>query len=190
MSDFLRLFLFFAAFVVFLSGAGAVILGTGPVPTGSMVDVNVSGTDISVQFANVSVAGTLTADRELECGESFLARGSCVYLSTTATYTEGMGFNEGVISCFSYSDFDITNDSGEENFEVMHYNGATWQNSTYSIDTEANILCAKVSNFSPFAVSDGTPALLVRSSVPGMGLVGFFTATLVALAMVVFQRKQ
>ena len=187
--DLLKLFLVFTAFIFFFSVVNAEIIGTESVPIGSLVDVNVSGTDISLQFAEVTVGGNVTIERELECAESFEARGSCIYISTDATYTEGFGVNEGIISCLSYADFEITDFTNKEYFEVRHFNGSEWYDATQNNDFGSNTICARVSNLSPFAIYVGSMPSTIRRGVPGMGMGGFFMTIFIALIVIFFRKN-
>ena len=184
----MKLFLVFTAFILFFSVVNAEILGIEPVPTGTLVEVTIPGTDISVEFAEVTVAGDLTAERELECGESFESRGSCIYISTTATFTPGMT-NAGLIPCFSYGDFEISDYTNEEYFEIRHYTGGIWYNATFNNDFGSNTICAKVSDLSPFAIYVGNMPSTLRRGIPGMELTGFFITMFIALTVVFFRKN-
>jgi hypothetical protein len=105
---------------------------------------------VTLTFDNVTTAGatTLTISSSGPAPPTAFRKGnpSLYYdLSTTAGYTGG------VEVCFDYTGTTFAN---ENDLRVFHRVGSSWQDQTEanSLDTAANVICARTTSFSVFAI--------------------------------------
>ncbi|MFX0049584.1 MAG: ABC transporter substrate-binding protein, partial [Candidatus Hermodarchaeota archaeon] len=123
-------------------------------PTGTDVLVSDPINDISLEFNKVDVAGTTTvsiSEVEPEAAEGFDVMGTYYNIESTVDFTGN------IIIGMPYDDSIFGGDEGleEDHVYVMHYdeNSQKWRKAPRdSIDTVNNIVYARVSSFSIFAV--------------------------------------
>jgi hypothetical protein len=104
--------------------------------------------DVTVSFDSVTASGltTVTTSSSGPPPPSGFKLGTPpIYyeLSTTSTF-------QGVATvCFSWQEGEIQN---EARTRLLHYENGGWQDVTTSVDVNANVVCGRVTSFSPFAV--------------------------------------
>jgi hypothetical protein len=130
-------------------------MGTTEVGPGVSIELS-GGTGspggITLVFTEVTVAGQTTvvesgAGAPPDTGYRIVGlNGEPRYwdINTTAEYS-------GTIEvCISYDQSEVA--SNEQNLQLRHDDGGTWENITSSLDTDANIICGIATSLSPFAV--------------------------------------
>ncbi len=122
-------------------------------PTGGAVavqpvDPNTGATPVTITFSNVAQSGFTS----LEISNSgpapplgFALGNPPIYyeLSTTAV------FSGPVQVCINYTGASFNNESS---LKLFHREGGVWVDRTISLNTAANVICASVTSFSPFAI--------------------------------------
>lgn len=112
------------------------------------IDNTTGTTPATITFDNVTQAGQTTLTTSESGPEppiGFQLGTPAIYydFNTTALYVGN------ITICIDYSD-QIFDD--EENLELLHYESGKWKDRTISLDTDANIICARVTSFSTFAI--------------------------------------
>jgi hypothetical protein len=135
------------------NGIGDACTYTQPTPDGSNVTVQL-GTDISLTFNDVTVAGTtemtLSASGPGVSGYEVAPSGSPVYynITTDAQYTGSIEL------CIAYDDAGMSQ-AIEDNLTLQHNTGSLWENITETgyPNTTDNVICGTTTSLSPFAVA-------------------------------------
>jgi hypothetical protein len=118
-------------------------------PEGENVEVN-PHPDVSMTFDDITESGitdVATSDSNPGAGlANFKFLGTYYDIATTAI------FNDDITICISYDDTGIP--AGKEaNLKIFHWDGTDWVDSTISLDTTNNIICAEISSLSWFALA-------------------------------------
>lgn len=123
-------------------------------------------TDATITFDHVDSAGDTTVVQVTESdipqapANFSVGEDSLYEVNTTAEFS---GF---ATICFSYLDENL---SGlEEDLKILHYKNGGWLNVTYSLDMENNIICGKVTSFSPII-------LATRDKPTSVDLISFYS---------------
>jgi parallel beta-helix repeat protein len=118
-------------------------------PVGVSIPINPHA-DISMVFDEVTISGTTTVTSSSSNPGAGLSNfkflGTYYDISTTAI------FNNDITICISYDDTGIP--AGKEaKLKIFHWDGTVWVDATIFLDTTNNIICAKVSSLSWFALA-------------------------------------
>jgi hypothetical protein len=123
------------------------------------VDEETGESPVTLTFDNVTGAGNTTLAIE-DAGPpvpgAFIVGDAATYwnLSTTASYTDSIEI------CFTYDEGAIPDP--ESDLVILHYDTtlvpAEWVDVTSSLNTSANVVCARTATLSPFVVAVPNPA--------------------------------
>ncbi len=81
-------------------------------------------------------------------------------VSTAASFTGGVKL------CIDYTGTSFANEGG---LRLFHSTGGNWQDETVSLDTNANVICARTTSFSVFAIFGANQAPVASIAVPPGG---------------------
>ena len=113
------------------------------------VDARTGATPVIVEFEQVIEAGTTSLvilERDLEPPLGFRLGDPPTYYELTTTAV----FALPVTICIEYSGI---NWNDESQLKLFHFENGEWvELETVSLNTTANVICAKVNSFSPFAI--------------------------------------
>jgi K319L-like, PKD domain/PKD domain len=119
---------------------------------------------VTLTFDNVLTAGIttlVTSSTGLAPPHGFRAGTPTLYysLSTTALYTGGIKV------CIDYTGRAFAN---EPRLRLFHEDAGVWKDETVSLDTAANVICARVTSLSPFAIfGENLPPTASITAPPG-----------------------
>ena len=103
---------------------------------------------VTLTFDNVSAAGTST----LTISSAGPARPTGYRAGTPNLYYDigtAATFTGGVKVCIDYTGTTFGNEAG---LRLFHHTGASWQDTTVSLDTNAKVICGQTTSFSVFAI--------------------------------------
>ena len=128
------------------------------------VDPTTGESPVTMTFDQVDTAGTTT----LNISQQGQPPPSGLKLGNPPTYYEintTAVFSGTVTLCFDYSGIQFGNES---KLKLMHYEDGKWEDRTCSLDTENDIICARVTSVSPFAIFEpaNVPPTVESISVP------------------------
>lgn len=125
--------------------------GTGTNVTATPIDPSTGTSPVGITFGNVTSAGTTTLTTSSTNNppppSNFKLGTPSVYydLTTTATFTGA------ATVCINYSGVTYSNES---QLRLRHLENGVWVDRTVSLDTTAKIICASVTSFSPFVITE------------------------------------
>jgi len=129
-------------------------------PTGNNVVVMPSAS-LTISYPIVSVSGNTCLSQTgsgptAPTGYQFGAPATYSDITTTAT------FSGNAQLCFNY---DQTHYKAESTLKLFHWNGATWDNVTTSLNTVTNTICGNAVTFTPslFAIGGEAPTAITLS---------------------------
>ena len=136
-------------------------------PTGQ--NVTVSGSGMSVTFAQVTAAGvtTLSSDTSGQATPGgFMAAGLRYDIWTSAVYVPPLDV------CVTYDPAALPPDT-ESTLQFTHFENGAWSDVTTSLDTVNKVICGRTQSLSPFAMiaPDQTPPT-VDIHLPATGVTG------------------
>jgi FG-GAP-like repeat/Bacterial Ig-like domain/Dockerin type I domain/Beta-propeller repeat len=117
------------------------------------VDVSVDlGGYVTVEFDEITGDGSteleITTTGPGTTGFTIVPEIPPVYYNVTTTAT----FTGEILVCLPYDDTEMTLEE-EQALTIQHYDNGTWVNITYSVDTDANIICGLSDSLSPFVMA-------------------------------------
>ncbi len=120
-----------------------------PTPAGSDVGVQMpallSGTDVSMNFNQVTSPGSSTAIPQLDPAVKFqVVGGTCMEVQTSATYTGKIEVS------VAYDPATLT--MPVSSLRLMHKQGGTWIDATKSVDSVNHLVTGEVDSLSPFVL--------------------------------------
>ena len=122
------------------------------------IDKNTGVSNVTLSFAQITSGGE-TAVTSFDNGTpppaNFLITNPPQYydIHTTAL------FNGSVEVCVTYDESAVGNES---NLHFFHLENGIWMDRTSSLDTQANVICANVTSFSPFAIFEATQLVSMK----------------------------
>jgi hypothetical protein len=146
------LFEFGDAFVALFAGEGQalVLAGSDVTVTPQAVLPEGSEAPVRISFEQVDQGGVATVTAS-EAGPTppsgFRLGRPPIYYEVTTTAQ----FTGEVIVCFTWEEGQIRN---ERNLRLFHQEGGRWVDVTISKDTDANIICGRVTSFSEFILAE------------------------------------
>lgn len=120
---------------------------------------------VSLTFDNVTTPGTST----LTISSTGPARPAGYRAGTPALYYDlstAAVFKGGVKVCIDYTGTTFAN---EASLKLFHYTGGSWQDTTVSLDANANVICGRTTSFSVFAIFGANQAPVASIAEPAGG---------------------
>jgi len=119
--------------------------------TGTSVEVDLGGY-VTLEFDEVTGDGSteleITTTGPGTTGFTIVPEIPPVFYNITTTAT----FTGEIIICLPYDDTGMTLEE-EQSLTIQHYENDAWINITYSVDTDANIICGISESLSPFVMA-------------------------------------